>query len=245
MGRWLAPRLPGRQHWILYDRDPDLLDQAAAGMADTARRALDGAPVTVETRLRDITRLTPADLDGAGLVTASALLDMLTADEVERIVAAVAGAASARSAAEPAVKRPRPRTGPAGIPTWSALSVIGRVALTPADPLDAEVGAAFNDHQRRTVDGRTLLGPDAAEFAIDAFRRRGVPVEVRPSPWRLGPEQADLAAEWFDGWLAAAIEQRPDLAARTAGYEHRRRAGIAAGRVSAVVQHADLLATPQ
>ena len=33
MGRWLAPRLPGRQHWIMYDRDPDLLDHAAAVVA--------------------------------------------------------------------------------------------------------------------------------------------------------------------------------------------------------------------
>jgi hypothetical protein len=215
MGRWLAPRLPGRQHWIMYDRDPDLLEQAAAGMAD---RAADGAPVTVETRLTDITRLTPADLDGAGLVTASALLDMLAADEIERVVAAVAA-----------------------IPTWSTLSVIGRVALAPPDPLDSEVEAAFNDHQRRTVDGRTLLGPDAVDFAIDAFQRRGVPVEVRSSPWRLGPEQAGLAAEWFDGWLGAAREQRPELAVRAASYERRRRAGIAAGRVTAVVQHTDLL----
>jgi len=216
MGRWLAPRLPGPQHWILYDRDPDLLEEAAVGMVEAA---LDGAPVTVETRLRDITRLAPDDLDGAGLVTASALLDMLTADEVERIVAAVTG-----------------------LPTWATLSVTGRITLAPVDPLDAEVEAAFNDHQRRTVDGRTLLGPDAVGLAVDAFRRRGVPVRTRPSPWRLGPEQAALTAEWFDGWLGAAREQWPELAARIAGYGHRRRAGIVAGRVTAVVQHTDLLA---
>ena len=71
MGRWLAPLLPGRQHWIVYDHDADLLEQAAAEMVD---RAADGAPVTVETRHRDITRLTADDLDGAGLVTAAALL---------------------------------------------------------------------------------------------------------------------------------------------------------------------------
>ena len=27
MGRWLAPRLPGPQHWVLHDRDVDLLDR--------------------------------------------------------------------------------------------------------------------------------------------------------------------------------------------------------------------------
>ena len=220
MGRWLAPRLPGRQHWIMYDRDPALLDHAAAEMVDTAA---DGAPVTVETRVGDITRLTPADLAGASLVTASALLDMLTADEIDRIVAAVDG-----------------------VPTWPTLSVTGRVTLDPVEAeFDAAVEAAFNDHQRRTVDGRRLLGPDAVHYAIDAFRRRGARVEIRPSPWRLGPDQAELTAEWFDGWIVAAAEQRPELAQRAAGYEQRRRSDIVAGRVTAVVQHTDVLVIPE
>ena len=36
MGRWLAPLLPGPQHWVLHDRDEDLLD-AASGLLITAR----------------------------------------------------------------------------------------------------------------------------------------------------------------------------------------------------------------
>ena len=67
-----------------------------------------------------------------------------------------------------------------------ALSVVGRVELAPADPLDSRVAAAFDAHQRRmTADGR-LLGPDAVAAAADGFRRRGAEVLVRPSPWRLG-----------------------------------------------------------
>src|SRR5690242_4577899 len=54
MGRWLAPRLPGPQHWVLYDHDADLLRHAATGMAGTGG--------TLETRRCDITRLTAADL---------------------------------------------------------------------------------------------------------------------------------------------------------------------------------------
>src|ERR687890_481486 len=41
MGRWLAPRLPGPQHWVVHDRDGDLLELAAAAPA---------ARVTVEVR---------------------------------------------------------------------------------------------------------------------------------------------------------------------------------------------------
>ncbi|WP_329110244.1 class I SAM-dependent methyltransferase [Micromonospora sp. NBC_01699] len=218
MGRWLAPRIPGPQHWIMYDRDPELLAHARTEMTDTAA---DGAPVTVETRQRDITRLTAADLADASLVTASALLDMLTAEEIERIVAACAGA---------------------GCPTLLTISVIGRVALTPPDPLDAEVRDAFNAHQRRTADGRKLLGPDAVDATVEAFGRHGVDVTVRSSHWRLGADRADLTAEWFDGWLGAACEQRPELTGPAAAYAGRRLAQAAAGELGVVVEHNDLLA---
>ncbi len=77
MARWLAPRLAGPQHWVMYDRDADLLAHARAQMPPVAA---DGAAVTVETRQSDITRLEHGELAGASLITASALLDMLTAD---------------------------------------------------------------------------------------------------------------------------------------------------------------------
>ncbi|GAB3933804.1 methyltransferase domain-containing protein [Micromonospora vulcania] len=219
MSRWMAARLPGPQHWVLHDRDADLLDRAAEAMIGVT--AADGAPVTVRTRQGDLTRLTTADLADGALVTASALLDMLTGEEVERVVAACADA---------------------GVPTLFAISVTGRVHLTPADPLDPAIEAAFNDHQRRTVDGRGLLGPDAVAATAAAFARRGVSVRERPSPWRLGPEQAELAAEWFRGWLGAACEQRPDLAGPAQAYARRRLADAAAGRLAVVVEHRDLLA---
>ena len=43
MGRWLAPLLPGPQHWVVHDRDADLLAVAAA---DPPGPAADGAAVT-------------------------------------------------------------------------------------------------------------------------------------------------------------------------------------------------------
>jgi hypothetical protein len=218
MGRWLAPRLPGPQHWIMYDRDADLLEHARAEMTGTAA---DGAPVTVETRERDITRLTADDLGGASLITGSALLDMLTAEEVERVVAACAGA---------------------GCPALLTISVIGRVELTPPDPLDTEIAEAFNAHQRRTAGGRRLLGPDAVDATVAAFGRHGVRVLVRSSPWRLGADRAELVSEWLMGWLAAACEQRPELTGPVAAYARRRLAEAAAGRLNVIVQHNDLLA---
>jgi trans-aconitate methyltransferase len=44
MGRWLAPLLPGPQHWILHDRDEDLLDVAGG---EPPGPTAHGAPVSV------------------------------------------------------------------------------------------------------------------------------------------------------------------------------------------------------
>ena len=82
MGRWLAPLLPGPQRWVVHDRDADLLAIAAA---DLPGPAADGAPVVVETRRTDITRVDPDDLADASLITASALLDLMTGDELARL----------------------------------------------------------------------------------------------------------------------------------------------------------------
>jgi SAM-dependent methyltransferase len=215
LGRWLAPLLPGPQHWILEDRDPALLTHAAAAMV---RTGADGSPVTVETRLGDVTALTGADLAGTALVTCSALLDILTAAEVDAIAAALAEH---------------------GTTALFTLSVLGEVTFEPADGLDAEVTAAFNAHQRRTVAGRRLLGPDAPGTAAGLLAKRGARVTARPSPWRLGPDRAALSAEWLTGWTAAAAEQRPDLPIDE--YRRRRLADLATGDVAITVGHQDLL----
>lgn len=220
MARWLAPRLAGPQHWVLHDRDDELLAGAAA---DPPAAASDGARVTAEPRTGDITRLDPDVLAGAHLVTASALLDMMTAAELGRLVGLCAVA---------------------GCPVLVTLSVVGRVDLVPAEPLDAQVQVAFNDHQRRATAAGRLLGPDAYRTAADLFRESGLRVLERPSPWRLGPEHRALMAEWFAEWVDAAVEQEPGLEEDAETYRRRRLAQLAAGQLSAVVHHLDLLALP-
>ena len=92
--------------------------------------------------------------------------------------------------------------------------------------------------------GGRLLGPDAVAAAVRGFSRRGAEVLVRPSPWRLGAAEADLAAEWFTGWVGAACEQEPELAAEADPYARRRLAEARAGHLAVTVHHADLLALP-
>ena len=211
MGRWLAPRLPGPQHWVVHDRDADLLGLAAANAPGPAA---DGTAVTVETRRSDITRLAQEDLAGASLIAASGLLDLLTGDELVAMLDACRGR-----------------------PTLLTLTVVGRVTLSPVDSLDGRIGAAFNLHQRRGG----LLGPDAVVACVGEL---GEQVLVRPSPWRLDAADGELAAEWFDGWVAAACEQDPGLAAEAGAYRERRLRQAAAGELGVTVGHADLLVLP-
>jgi hypothetical protein len=211
MGRWLAPRLPGRQHWVVHDRDAELLELL---VADAPGLAADGAAVTVEARWSDVTRLEPQDLASASVVVASALLDLLTADGLVQMLRACTGR-----------------------PMLLTLTVVGRVTLSPADPLDARIGAAFNAHQQRGG----LLGPDAVAAVVEEV---GAEVLVWPSPWRLNGAPADLTAEWLDGWVAAACEQEPGLAAEAGAYRYRRLAQAAAGELAVTVDHADLLVLP-
>lgn len=220
MARWLAPRLSGPQHWVLVDRDQDLLDLVPLAPPPDAG---DGTPSTYETLRGDVTLL-GAHLEDASLVTASALLDMLGADELGRFVESCVAA---------------------GCPLLLTLSVTGGVDLAPAEPFDEQVRAAFNAHQRRVVDGRRLLGPDAVALAAGALRDHGLQVVVRESPWRLGPAERELAAAWLRGWVGAACEQAPELAAPARAYAARRRAQAASGALSVTVHHQDLLALPR
>jgi hypothetical protein len=214
MGRWLTGKLPTPQHWILTDRDPALLARAAASLP---------GPATAVTDERDLTLLTAADLDGTSLVTGSALLDLLTAEEVVGLAAACTRAKT---------------------PALLALSVVGEVAIDPVDPLDDALKAAFNAHQRRTVDGRRLLGPDSAHAATRAFEGLGATVHRRPSSWRLSQDDTALVAQWLQGWVSAACEQEPGLTRDAMPYLRRRLSQCTEGELRATIDHEDLLALP-
>ena len=222
MGRWLAPLLPGRQHWVVHDRDADLLALAAA---ERPGPAADGAAVTVEASSPTSPGCSRAISPTRRLITASALLDLLTEDELAGLVAVCAGA---------------------GCPVLLTLSVVGRVELTPA----GSTGPPRGRRLRCPPTPRDGAGPPARPGRRRA-RRRGVrPTGGRgPRPARArggsAPAQADLAAEWFTGWVGAACEQEVELAAETDAYARRRLAQAAAGQLAVTVDHADLLVLPR
>ena len=220
MTRWLAPRLPGPQEWILRDGDAGILAHLdLAPVADAT-----GRPIRSDVVVEHLAELPRGAFHGAAAVAASALLDVVTETEAGRIVAACVDA----------------RT-----PAFFSLTVTGHVRLRPGrDAVEDDLRCAFNDHQRREADGRRMLGPDAVAVVAGLFAAAGWHVRTAATPWRLDAEAGPLLDEWLHGWVAAAVEQRPELAGVAAEYRRRRRAQADGGRLRATVSHEDLLAWP-
>jgi len=206
----------GRPHWLLVDNDPALLAKAAV---------LLGSREGVETRAVDLSAaLDPPSANlfaGQDLVTASALLDLVS----ERWLNALAGrCADARSA------------------VLFALTYNGAISCSPGEPEDALVRDLVNRHQRIDKGFGPALGPDAAAFAAQAFAARGYHVRQERSDWLLADDVPVLQQELIEGWADAAVEIAPEETPRVTGWKSRRLAHVGAGRSRIVVGHDDLAA---
>lgn len=216
--RHLAPRLGGRQTWICVDHDEALLDALSR-----ESRALPGASVT--TVALDLARdLDALPLQGATLVTASALLDLVAAAWLERLAQRVHAAQA---------------------DVLFALTYDGRIEWSPQDADDAAVRAHFNAHQRRDKGFGPALGPDAATAGPGIFRALGFRVVVAQSDWSLDAGAAPLQRALLDGFARAAIETAPQERARIEDWRARRVRQIDAARSRLVVGHVDFFATPR
>ena len=214
--RALSPHLAAPQNWRLVDNDLGLLARAKA-MTRPATVNVAAVPL-------DLNRDLEAVLDGpVDLVTASALLDLVSQAWLERLAVELA----ARS-----------------IPIYAALSYDGRIEFGPADPFDAAIIAAINTHQRTDKGFGPALGPTAASCAIARFEQLGYCVVHGASDWVIGPDDRDIQLEIFAGWASAAREIADLSLADTAGWLTRRRAAAAAGRSSICVGHIDVFAAP-
>jgi hypothetical protein len=217
--RALAPVLPARQSWRLVDHDPGLLARAAGcgGNIGGRQASVDAVRADLAADLEAVLAM-PADL----LVT-SAFLDLVSDDWLARL---------ARAAAHRA------------LPLYAALSYDGRVGCEPADPLDAEVLAAFDAHQRRDKGLGGALGPAAAAAAARRLTEAGFDVVAAPADWALGAQDAALQRELVRGWHGAVAETGRVAAPALDAWLARRIAAIDDGRSRLRVGHVDLWATP-
>ncbi|MCX7892135.1 MAG: class I SAM-dependent methyltransferase [Burkholderiales bacterium] len=215
--RWLAPRLACPSRWIAVDHDAALLARI------TARPFPEGT--AVEPLALDLAQaLDRVPFAQADLVTASALLDLVSEAWLERLAAACAAAR---------------------VPVLFALTYDGRVAWTPRERGDETVRELVNRHQRGDKGFGPALGPAAAGRAAALFAARGYEVSSAASDWTLGPEEAALQSALVAGWLEAALEVAPAERAALADWAARRRAWIASGASRLAVGHVDLGGLPE
>ena len=214
--RALGPLLPTRQNWKLIDNNLSLLARAkATPLAE--HTAMTAIPL-------DLNHDLEAALDGpVDLVATSALLDLVSEPWLDRLAIEIA----ARS-----------------IPLYAALSYDGRIAFTPQDPLDAEIAAAVNAHQRTDKGFGPALGPAAAAYAIARFEALGYSVAHGASDWKIGPDDLDMQTVILAGWAHAAHEIGALTLADTQSWLKRRLDAVTAGDASLLVGHVDFFATP-
>lgn len=227
--RALARRLPRRQDWCLVDHDPGLLDAAGRALGQWAESATEtGAGLELRRDERTIAvRRVEADLardlermfdPGPDLVTAAALLDLVSLSWIERFVRA---AAAARSF------------------VYVVLTYDGSGGWQPSHPADDAVKAAFDVHQRHDKGFGPAAGPKASHALATALATMGYSVRTGSSPWRLDASDADLMGELADGYAAAVRETGLVQDALIDDWLAARRSGC-----RWVVGHEDLLAIP-
>ena len=254
--RHLLPLLGAGQRWRTVDNDPALLDALgdrlgawANARGATVRIAPDGAlqvsgdgfDATVRRERRDLAAdLAGLELAGTDLVTASALLDLCSADWIGALVEACAAASAA------------------GL---FVLDYDGHARWTPPHDDDERVRALVNRHQLRDKGFGPALGPDAGAFAARRFAELGHEVRTARSVWEIGPDEAALHVAYLEGWAGAARESAPDggsdaggaadaadaaalSSARIDAWLDRRRDAVATGATRLAVGHHDVLALP-
>ncbi|MFS8171685.1 glycosyltransferase [Vreelandella titanicae] len=228
--RFLAPRLNGQQRWKLIDNDAILLAQArqrAAGLSNSQ-----GQPVAVETHCVSLELLAEVPLDDAHLVTASALLDLVSEQWIDAFVARIAGQQQALLIALSVTGE------------WHFIDPQGAPVL---DDEDRWLQAMFMAHQQRDKGLGDALGGQAHGALAAALERADYRIEQAETPWQLAAgsqEQQPLMLALLEGWAEAATEQAPEAAARIATWLQQRQQAVANGELGIWVGHRDLFATP-
>jgi GNAT superfamily N-acetyltransferase len=212
--RELAPRLGGVQQWLMVDDDPSLL----AALPDSI-----GGPGW-QAKARPLCIDLAAALDAvpfgeATLVTASALLDLVSASWLDTLLSRV-------------------RAANAGV--LFALNVDGRVVWEPGIAGDAEIHGLFVAHQRRDKGFGPALGAEAAELAVTRLDSMGYRVTQAQSDWCI--EDPSMLRAMIEGMAAAALDQDAAAHELVGAWKARRLALIE--RTCLRVGHRDVLAIP-
>ena len=215
--RYLVPAMTVPQRWVLLDQDEHLL--ALAG------ERLQHLDVPLETHACHLNakRLAGQIPDGTRLITASALIDLMSEDWLE----ALAVAATRHNAG-----------------VFIVLSYAGNVELSPADQDDDWIRETVNEHQHNDKGTGAALGPSATNYLKQQLELRDYQVSVAPSPWHLTPAQSALQRALLEGWRDAVMQQSPCERQRAERWFGLRLKQADEQSLSIRVEHEDLFARP-
>ena len=217
MVRALAPRLSSPQMWRLVDNDSELL-------GFVRRMITPSAALTVDLRRLDLTHSLEDALDGTiDLITASALLDLVSASWLDRLVSEIA-------------RRQ--------LPFYTTLTYDGRAEIEPVDALDATMIAAANTHQRTDKGFGPALGPTAVRAAIARLESVQYSVVTGASDWLIGPNDREIQMKIFAIWASAGQVVGGVSRSDMVGWLARRRDAVIAGCSSIRIGHIDFFASP-
>ncbi|WFF40024.1 class I SAM-dependent methyltransferase [Salinicola endophyticus] len=225
--RYLAPRLRTPQHWLLVDHDASLLEHARSRCDELVSAA--GEPIQLTTQEATLAQALDDALDGADLITASALFDLVSAEWIDALAA---------------------RCREFGCAVLFTLSVDGEIhfqdsaGMTLEDNDDRFVFDTLAAHQQRDKGVGEALGTLAPSYLKQAFLRHGYHLREAPSAWRLGRETWPLIDALMAGWRTALLEQAPAQATRIENWYRTRLSALDAGRLMLTLGHRDLLALP-
>jgi hypothetical protein len=221
---YLRARLPGPQHWRLLDQDAALLAEARARLAmDLSGETAKTAAIATRRCTLDAGNLAALIPAGTRVITASALIDLMSADWLD----ALAGVAEARRAA-----------------VYIVLSYAGEFHLSPPLADDDLIRSLVNDHQHGDKGSGAALGPEATDYLQDCLKARGYEVVVESSPWHLDGGDRALQAALIAGWCEAAMEQGPAEQMRIEQWQSSRLRQAEGGQLTVQVDHLDLFAWP-
>jgi SAM-dependent methyltransferase len=218
--RAMVPRRPGTQHWRLIDYDPALLAVALEKTADLAGDRY--RAFSFKTEQADFAHGVEALLaDDCDIVTAAALFDLVSAEWLDRLVAALA----ARK-----------------LPLYTVLIYDGAMEWQPAHALDAALRESFNAHQHTDKGFGPAAGPDAGPHLVKRLAEAGYDVATASTPWRLGAEEHELLVASAEGVANAARELGGIPEAEIDAWLDLRRSEKGG---SCLIGHVDVLALPR
>ena len=166
--------------WRLIDNDPELLAEAIHRHSED---------YSIESFLVDLSATQKLPLESVSLITASALLDLVSGDFIRDFCQLI---------------REKNEDRPVGF--YSALNYDGCIKWTPFHSLDAAILMNFNADQRRDKGFGPALGPDATDFLKTQFHSTKFQCLSAKSPWLLGSADYLLTESLINGISGVAIQ---------------------------------------